>query len=293
MSDTNEWVEVTDKAVAETPEADKTQVEVPKEDEVSQMGPRAQKRIKQLNGRNKDLQAENEKLKQEVEAARKAAAEAAEKAKGSETSANKVYRDALSNRMAAAKAKWDAAYDAADKEAMFAANEELTDARFELRALDAWEKGNAASPPPPQPQPQQKPVQIAPATKEWMDNNPWFGRGPNADRAATALAVTLSDTLVEEGFDPASQEFYEEVEKRLVAEMPRMASKLEREPEPRKPVVVAGQSRTPSRRIRLDEGTVRTAQRLGASLEDTARYSEAIQNAGDGYVTIDVKRGRR
>lgn len=294
MSDTNEWVEVADKPVTETPEADKTQVEVLKEDEVSQMGPRAQKRIKQLNGRNKDLQAENERLKQEVEAARKAAADAAEKVKGTETSANKVYRDALGNRMAAAKAKWEAAYDAADKEAMFAANEELTDARFEMRALDAWEKGNTAPAPQPQPQqPQQKQLQIAPATKDWMDNNPWFGRGPNADRAATALAVTISDSLVEEGFDPASSDFYEEVEKRLVAEMPRMASKLEREPEPRKPVVVAGQSRTPSRRIRLDEGTVRTAQRLGASLEDTARYSEAIQNAGEGYVTIDVKRGRR
>jgi hypothetical protein len=126
-----------------------------------------------------------------------------------------------------------------------------------------------------------------------MDSNPWFGRGANADRLATAAAVAISDDLVTEGYDPSSAEFYEEVEKRLVAEMPRMASKISKgEPEPRKPVV-AGQSRTPSRRIRLDEGTVRASNRLGATLEDTARYMEKIQDAGDGYVNIDVKRGRK
>ena len=131
------------------------------------------------------------------------------------------------------------------------------------------------------------------AEKRFQDSNPWFGRGPNADRLATAAAVAISDDLVTEGYDPTSTEFYEEVEKRLVAEMPRMSSKISKgEPEPRKPVV-AGQSRTPSRRIRLDEGTVKASQRLGATMEDTARYLEKIQDAGDGYVNIDIKRGRK
>jgi hypothetical protein len=38
---------------------------------------------------------------------------------------------------------------------------------------------------------------------------------------------------------------------------------------------------------------VKASARLGASLEDTARYMEKIQDAGDGYVNIDIKRGRK
>lgn len=282
-----QWVDVEVNS-AETPK-----VETPQEDEVSQMGPRAQKRIKQLVSKAHTLEAEVSKWKQEAEAAKKMAAEAAEKVKGTESTANQVFRDSLQEKLKAAKAKWDAAYDAADKEAMFAAQSEMMATQVDLKALEAWQRNAETKPAPQKPQPQAPKQQIAPVTKQWMDNNPWFGRGENADRAATALAVAISDDLMQEGFDPASQDFYEEVEKRLLAEMPRMATKLSgREPEPRKPVV-AGQSRNPSRRVRLDEGTVRASQRLGASLEDTARYAEAIQNAGDGYVTIDIKRGRK
>lgn len=283
-----QWVDVEVNS-AETPK-----VETPQEDEVSQMGPRAQKRIKQLVSKAHTLEAEVSKWKQEAEAAKKYAAAAAEKVKGTESTANQVFRDSLQEKLKASKAKWDAAYDAADKEAMFAAQSEMMATQVDLKALEAWQRNAETTPAPQKPQPQTtKQQQIAPVTKQWMDNNPWFGRGENADRAATALAVAISDDLMQEGFDPASQDFYEEVEKRLLAEMPRMANKLSgREPEPRKPVV-AGQSRNPSRRVRLDEGTVRASQRLGASLEDTARYAEAIQNAGDGYVTIDIKRGRK
>lgn len=282
-----QWVDVEVNS-AETPK-----VETPQEDEVSQMGPRAQKRIKQLVSKAHTLEAEVSKWKQEAEAAKKMAAEAAEKVKGTESTANQVFRDSLQEKLKAAKAKWDAAYDAADKEAMFAAQSEMMATQVDLKALEAWQRNAETKPAPQKPQPQAPKQQIAPVTKQWMDNNPWFGRGENADRSATALAVAISDDLMQEGFDPASQDFYEEVEKRLLAEMPRMANKLSgREPEPRKPVV-AGQSRNPSRRVRLDEGTVRASQRLGASLEDTARYAEAIQNAGDGYVTIDIKRGRK
>ena len=283
-----EWVDVEVNS-AETPK-----VETPQEDEVSQMGPRAQKRIKQLVSKAHTLEAEVSKWKQEAEAAKKMAADAAEKVKGTESTANQVFRDSLQEKLKASKAKWDAAYDAADKEAMFAAQSEMMATQVDLKALEAWQRNAETTPAPQKPQPQAtKQQQIAPVTKQWMDNNPWFGRGENADRAATALAVAISDDLMQEGFDPAAQDFYEEVEKRLLAEMPRMANKLSgREPEPRKPVV-AGQSRNPSRRVRLDEGTVRASQRLGASLEDTARYAEAIQNAGDGYVTIDIKRGRK
>jgi hypothetical protein len=287
-----EWVEV-EVAPTETPKADVTPVEVAPEEE--KVGHRAEKRIKQLLARVKD--AEDRASRAETEAAAKAkeAIEALEKAKGTESSAHAVYRNSLQDKIKVAEKRFQDAYDAADRDALLAALLDLNEASLDNRALEAWDRSDKRvdTPPPPSPPQQQQQVQLAPATKEWMDSNPWFGRGPDADRLATAAAVAISDDLVAEGFDPNGTEFYEEVEKRLVAEMPRMSSKISKgEPEPRKPVV-AGQSRTPSRRIRLDEGTVRASNRLGASLEDTARYMEKIQDAGEGYVNIDIKRGRK
>jgi len=286
-----DWVEV-DVAPTETPKADVTPVENAPEEE--KVGHRAEKRIKQLLARVKDAEERASRAEIAAEAKAKEAADALEKAKGTETSAHTVYRTSLQDKIKVAEKRFQDAYDAADRDAILAAQNDLIEARLEFKALDAWERSNKVDPvPAPQAPAPQAPQQLAPATKEWMDSNPWFGRGANADRLATAAAVAISDDLVTEGYDPASTEFYEEVEKRLVAEMPRMASKISKgEPEPRKPVV-AGQSRTPSRRIRLDEGTVRASNRLGATLEDTARYMEKIQDAGDGYVNIDVKRGRK
>ena len=290
MDDNKEWVEVEVAPSAETPKADETPVAVPEESKETkepdeQYGHRARKRIQQLVGSVKDRDAELQQLREELRQER-------EKSKGAESSAYAVYRKAQEERMKAAEAKHDAAYESADGAGLKSAVLEMIAASVELRALDAWErneKERAAAPAP-------APAQPAPnnAAAEWMARNQWFGQGENKDRVATMAAAAISEELVKEGFDAASPEFYEEMESRLVKELPRLATKVggSREQETRKPVV-AGQSRTPSRRIRLDEGTVRASNRLGASLEDTARYMEKIQDAGDGYVNIDIKRGRK
>ena len=301
MNEEKEWVEVEVNAPApEAPKADAAPVEKPAETEEkpddSELGHRAQKRIRKLVAERKEADEQAQRLKFELEALRKEADEIRRKARESESTAYDLYGKSAQDKLAIAQKKIKDAFDSADKDALVEALDAMSDAKLEVRAIQAYKtatpQGEPQQAPPAPPAPPQP--QLAPATKEWMDSNPWFGRGPNADRTATAAAVAISDDLIEEGFDPASPEFYGEVEKRLVAEMPRLASKLgkEKEPEPRRPVV-AGQSRTPGRRIRLDEGTVRASTRLGASLEDTARYMEKIQDAGDGYVNIDIKRGRK
>jgi hypothetical protein len=299
VNEDKDWVEVEVNAPADSPKADVTPVEEPKEkpekDEDSDLGHRAQKRIRKLLAERKESEAQVHRMREELEAAKKAADEARVKAKETESTAYDLYGKSALDKVKLAEKRFQDAYDAADKESLLQAQHELIEAKLEVKALEAWQRSQKAEPPPaPQQQPAQQAPQLAPATKSWMDKNAWFGRGPDADRIATGTAVAISDELIEEGFDPASEEFYQEVEKRLVAELPRMANRLGgiREPEPRKPVV-AGQSRTPGRRIRLDEGTVKASARLGASLEDTARYAEKIQDAGDGYVNIDVKRGRK
>lgn len=303
MNEEKEWVEVEVNPSTESPKAGVPPVEEPAEkpekDEDSDLGHRAQKRIRKLVAEKKETDALLRRMQAEVEAAKKVASEAQSKAKETESTAYDLYGKSAVDKVKMAEKKFQDAYDAADKEALLQAQHDLIESKLEVKALEAWHRSQKADPAPtaqpaqaPQPQAPAQP-QLAPVTKSWMDKNPWFGRGPKGDRIATGTAVAISDDLIEEGFDPVSEEFYEEVEKRLVTELPRMASKLGRgEPEPPRPTV-AGQSRTPGRRIRLDEGTVKASARLGASLEDTARYMEKIQEAGDGYVNIDIRRGRK
>jgi hypothetical protein len=286
------WVEVDVKETPppESPEPPKEEVPEPKP--APEYGSRAEKRIRQLVARAKEL--EDRATRAEALAAQREAESrrVAEQAKGTENSAISVYAQSLDTKLKTAEKRFQDAYEAADKEALLQAQHELIEAKLELKALDSWNKSQnsrtqAPAPAPAQVQAPQAPPQlnVAPATQEWMAKNPWFGRGEGKDPIATMAAVGVSEQLIAEGYDPSSAEFYEEVDRRIVENIPRLRAQ-----EPRNPVVAG--SRTPTRRIRLDEATVATSKKLGVALEDAARYAEKIQAAGNDYVTIDVKRRR-
>lgn len=288
MEEQEKWVEVEVNPKTPEPPKDETPVETQEEPKAEEkFGSRAEKRIRQLVAKTKELEERASRAEAAAHAKAQEAERATKQARGTEDSALSVYAQSLDTKLKTAEKRFQDAYEAADKEALLAAQHELIEAKLEMKALDTWKKGQAQQPQPqPQPQPQAAPqVKVAPATQAWMQKNPWFGKGDGKDTVATMAAVGISEELIAEGYDPGSEEFYEEVDKRLGDNLPRLRR------EPRNPV--AGQARTPSRRIRLDEATVAASRKLGASLEDTARYAEAIKDAGEGYVTIDVKRGRR
>lgn len=290
MTEENQsWVEVDVKDTKPPEVPDPPKEESPEPKPAPEYGSRAEKRIRQLVARAKEL--EDRATRAEALAAQREAESrrVAEQAKGTENSALSVYAQSLDTKLKTAEKRFQDAYEAADKEALLQAQNELLDAKLELKALDSWSKAqNSKAPAPVQaPTPAQAPPQlnVAPATQEWMAKNPWFGRGEGKDPVATMAAVGVSEQLIAEGYDPASPEFYEEVDRRIVENIPRLRAQ-----EPRNPVVAG--SRTPTRRIRLDEATVATSKKLGVALEDAARYAEKIQAAGNDYVTIDVKRRR-
>lgn len=290
MTEENQsWVEVDVKDTKPPEVPDPPKEESPEPKPAPEYGSRAEKRIRQLVARAKEL--EDRATRAEALAAQREAESrrVAEQAKGTENSALSVYAQSLDTKLKTAEKRFQDAYEAADKEALLQAQHELLDAKLELKALDSWSKAqNSKAPAPVQaPTPARAPPQlnVAPATQEWMAKNPWFGRGEGKDPVATMAAVGVSEQLIAEGYDPASPEFYEEVDRRIVENIPRLRAQ-----EPRNPVVAG--SRTPTRRIRLDEATVATSKKLGVALEDAARYAEKIQAAGNDYVTIDVKRRR-
>lgn len=132
---------------------------------------------------------------------------------------------------------------------------------------------------------QQQPAQRQPAPQRdpklesWMSKNSWFG--PSGDKIMTSAAKAIHETLVaEEGFDPTSDDYYAEIDKRMRHEMP---NKFQGERKSVQSVTPAG-SGTRSlkagrkKNVELNAGQVALAQRLNIPLEKYAAEVAKLEN---------------
>jgi hypothetical protein len=126
---------------------------------------------------------------------------------------------------------------------------------------------------------QQPEIKADPKAEEWAANNRWFG----TDRAMTYTAFDLHRTLVdEEGYDPKSDEYYAEINKRIRLEFPnKFDTSNDSKGESTKPVqTVASATRstkTGRKTIRLTPTEVAIAKKLGVSLEDYAKQKKLMK----------------
>jgi hypothetical protein len=105
--------------------------------------------------------------------------------------------------------------------------------------------------------------------EEWATKNSWFGK----DRAMTFTAFEHHKDLVEkEGFDPKSDEYYAEIDKRIQVDFPH---KFDRKEGPAKTVqTVASVKRgvKPGRKsVKLTSSQVQIARKLNVPLEEYAK----------------------
>ena len=110
-----------------------------------------------------------------------------------------------------------------------------------------------------------------PKAEQWAEKNEWFGK----DEAMTYASFGIHKRLVEEdGFNPTSDEYYEEIDKRLRKEFPHKFDGGEQASS--KPVqTVASASRTSGtgrKTVRLTPSQVAIAKKLGVPLEEYAKY---------------------
>jgi len=124
-----------------------------------------------------------------------------------------------------------------------------------------------------------KQVKPDPKAEEWAENNPWFGQ----DSAMTYTAFDLHKKLTEEeGFDPNTDEYYKEVDKRMRLDFPHKFGNTETK-EPTKPtqtVASATRSVKPGRQtVRLTSSQVAIAKKLGVPLEEYAKQLKITKEA--------------
>ena len=118
-----------------------------------------------------------------------------------------------------------------------------------------------------------QPPKPDPKAEAWAERNEWFGK----DEAMTYASFGIHKKLVEEeGFNPSSDEYYEEIDKRLRNEFPHKFNEGEEVQGGKQPVqTVASAKRTTSagrKTVRLTPSQVAIAKKLGVPLEEYAKY---------------------
>lgn len=110
---------------------------------------------------------------------------------------------------------------------------------------------------------------------EWAEKNDWFGE----DQAMTATALAFHKVLVEqEGFDPQSDDYYDELSRRVRREFPH---KFERKEAPKPAPAVgsarpSGRSETTKKQIKLTGSQIALARKLGITVEEYARQVQKL-----------------
>jgi len=118
--------------------------------------------------------------------------------------------------------------------------------------------------------------EIDPKAEDWSTRNTWFG----TDNAMTYTAFDIHRKLVEEeGFDPSSEEYYSEVDRRIRLEFPHKFDKVVESttPAPVQNVASAKRPATKGRRktVKLTPSQVAISKRLGVPLEEYAKQLAA------------------
>ena len=128
----------------------------------------------------------------------------------------------------------------------------------------------------PRQTPQTLPEQPAdPQAEAWASKNTWFGK----DRAMTFTAFEIHKDLVEkEGFDPKSNEYYAEIDKRIKVDFPHKFAKGGSVETARPTQIVASATQSAQRSIKPGRKTVKLtpsqvtiAKKLNVPLEDYAK----------------------
>lgn len=124
----------------------------------------------------------------------------------------------------------------------------------------------------------QQPRQIDPRVEEWAERNKWYGR----DNVMTHAAWGIHRQLIQvEGFDPNSDEYYHELDKRIRDAFPQKFGEEVSGTQGRATRTVqtvapasrsSGINTTARRTVRLTPSQVAIAKKLGVPLEEYAKY---------------------
>ena len=201
---------------------------------------------------------------------------------------NAKFEETVKSGMEMAQKQLATAIEAGDATAQVEANKKIAELAFEnAKIKQRKEEKPVEQETPvrlsdggqlPNETPRQMP-QADPMAEDWAARNRWFG----TDRAMTFTAFEIHKDLVEkEGYDPKSNEYYEEIDKRIRVDFGHKFDNNETKQTNRavQSVASANRSSKPGRKqVRLTSSQVAIAKKLGVPLEEYAKQLKLTEGA--------------
>jgi hypothetical protein len=280
--------EVEIELVDDTPESDRgrkpldREVADPTDDELQQYSAGVKKRISELTHARHDerrkaealarereeleratrnLLAENQRLKQYVQTG--------------EQEFMKVSSSAAEMELQTAKKQYKEAYESGDSDALLAAQEALTDAKFKLQQAKNFKPAPLQKEEEVVQTQHQVPdrVSVSDDTLRWQQRNQWFNDPEHPEMTAFALGVHKK--LVSNGVDPRSKEYFDQIDGRMKKTFPEFFGEAETSSSgdgSKKPTTVVAPSTrsTGVKKVKLTTTQEQLARRLGITPQQYA-----------------------
>jgi hypothetical protein len=267
------------------------EVEDPTDDEIENYSDKVKGRIKELTHARHDERRAKEATMREKQELERLAQQLINENKqlkqyvstGSEQYGN-MAKSAAEAELEKARRQYKDAQEAFDTDAIIAAQEALTDAKWKL------EQAKSFRPPPLQTEEydvqtrQSAPEQAQPDEKtlRWQAKNQWFGS--NGFEEVTSYALGLHQKLVNNGVDPRSNEYFEQIDARVKSKFPEVFGGTEDKPRsgdsPRRPAAVAAPATRSSgaKKIQLTQTQVALAKKFGLTPQQYAAQVAKLES---------------
>jgi len=292
---TEEQVETTEQDTSPEPQAtsnekvdassEEQDTDNQKDKELENYSKDVQRRIAKLTGKWREAQRQRDEAIEFARLQKQKAEEASKKYSSIEQASVKDREQSIISGIEAAQAKLAAAREEGNITAEIEAQKQIARLGYEEARL-AEAKQMAEEAPKVEKKTEKMPVfnqqppqqQVDPRAEAWGSKNKWFG----TDTAMTYTAFDIHNKLESEGYDPQSDEYYAEIDKRIRLEFPhKFDTVTDTKAQTTKPVqTVAAATRstkTGRKTISLTPSEVAIAKKLGVSLEDYAKQKKHMK----------------
>jgi hypothetical protein len=265
-------------------QSDQENVEIVEEDQFDKAQSSTQKRIDRLTKKMRDAQRREEEAANYAKQVQQEATQLKQRFSALDSNYVSEYTNRVQTQMEQTEKELARAMELGDTTAVVEANKKMIALSAENDRANQAKVAQERQQQQAQQQVQQQPVapqqqqavqqqQIKrpdPKAQDWAARNDWFGQ----DEARTFAAFGIHKKLVEdEGFDPTSDEYYTELDRRISDTFGGNAKNASKRPAQ----TVAGVSRSNSgrssgKKVRLTPSQVAIAKKLGVPLEEYAKY---------------------
>lgn len=275
-----------DEVIETASDDEKTRTNVQDDDELDQYSENVQKRIRKLTAARRQAEEEASAAVQYIQQVQAQNEEYKKRLSTVNTGYMSEYEGRISSQEAQAKRALTEAYEAGDYDKVADAQQAISQIAIEKERLRVQKSRSQAQSvqqqqvPQQQQQPQPRQQQRDPKLESWISKNKWFGQ----DKIMTGAARTIHETLVaEEGYDPTSDEYYAEIDKRMRREMPQKFQGDKKNVQSVTPAGSGNRSLKSGRKkqVELNPGQVRLAERLGVPLDKYAAQVAKLENRRD------------